>query len=68
MLFADDMVILSNSPDDLQCSLNLLYNYCEKWCLQVNVDKTKIVVFRNRGPGFVSSTLNYASEIWGFTE
>lgn len=49
MLFADDMVILGKDKDDLQTSLHLLETYCHKWGLQVNTDKTKIVVFRKRG-------------------
>ena len=31
LLFADDMVILGNSQSDLQCRLNLLKEYCDKW-------------------------------------
>ena len=50
LLFADDMAILGSSPDDLQNSLNLLNTYCNTWGLEVNVQKTKIMVFRNRGP------------------
>ena len=46
LLFADDAVIFSNSVDGLQSSLNNLESYCLKWNLKVNVDKTKIVVFR----------------------
>ena len=49
MLFADDMVVLGKNPDDLQNSLNLLAQYCDKWHLQVNTDKTKVMVFRKRG-------------------
>ena len=49
ILFADDMIILGNSPTELQNSLNLLYNYTIKWGLEVNVDKTKAMVFRKRG-------------------
>ena len=45
MLFADDMVILGKDKNDLQTSLDLLEMYCHKWGLQVNTDKTKIVVF-----------------------
>jgi hypothetical protein len=29
--------------------LDTLYNYTEKWKLSVNINKTKIVVFRNAG-------------------
>lgn len=49
LLFADDMVILGNSVEDLQSSLNRLCEYCKIWGLEVNTDKTKVVVFRNRG-------------------
>ena len=48
LLFADDMVIVGNSPEDLQNSLNLLFKYCSDWGLTVNIQKTKIVVFRKR--------------------
>ena len=51
LLFADDMVILGHSPEDLQNSLYSLSNYCEKWGLEVNVAETKVVVFRRRGGG-----------------
>ena len=50
MLFADDMVIFGKSPQELQNSLNLLHTYCLKWGLEVNTAKTKIMVFRKRGP------------------
>ena len=46
LLFADDMVILSLTPEDLQLSLNNLSEYCVKCGLEVNVAKTKIVVLR----------------------
>ena len=36
LLFADGMVILGLSQQDLQNSLNLLYEYCLKWGLTVN--------------------------------
>ena len=49
MLFADDMVILGKDINDLQNSLDPLERYCDRWGLQVNTEKTKIVVFRKRG-------------------
>ena len=42
-------MILGESPEDLQDSRNELYKYCDKWGLEVNTAKTKIVVFRRRG-------------------
>jgi hypothetical protein len=49
LLFADDMIVLAETADDLQQSLNRLHVYCMSWGLEVNVEKTKIVVFRRRG-------------------
>ena len=47
LLFADDLIILSESETGLQNSLNNLSNYCDKWHLTVNVQKTKTLVFQN---------------------
>ena len=49
LLFADDMAIFGNNPEDLQNNLNLLHDYCNIWRLEVNGDKTKIMVFRKKG-------------------
>ena len=49
LLFADDLVIFGNSPKDLQNSLNKLYEYCQTWGLEVNTQKTKVMVFRKKG-------------------
>ena len=49
LLFADDAVIFSETPEGLQKSLDNFEIYCQKWNLTVNVDKTKIVVFRKGG-------------------
>ena len=49
LLFADDMVILGKSPEELQYHLDLLHTYCSNWGLEVNAEETKIMVFRKRG-------------------
>ena len=49
LLFADDLVLFSETPEGLQQMLNSLYSYTKKWNLKVNVEKTKIVIFRNGG-------------------
>ena len=45
LLWADDMIIVSNSASDLQNSINNLANYCSKWQLVLNVLKTKVMIF-----------------------
>jgi hypothetical protein len=49
LMYADDMVLLAESANELQRMLNALEIYTEKWSLSVNVGKTKVLVFRNRG-------------------
>ena len=49
LLFADDMVIFGETPEDLQHNLDLLLDYCNTWSLEVNASKTKFMVFRKRG-------------------
>ena len=49
LMYADDMVLFSESIDGLQHMLNSLYTYSKNWNLEVNIQKTKIVIFRNGG-------------------
>ncbi len=49
LMYADDLVIFSESADGLQNCLNKLHAYTEKWGLKVNLKKTKILIFQNRG-------------------
>ena len=49
LLFADDMVIFSESRLGLQKGLNTISRYCDKWGLTVNILKTKCVAFRKGG-------------------
>lgn len=45
LLYADDLVLLSKTKGGLQTKLDHLNNYCEKWGLKINTDKTKVLVF-----------------------
>ena len=49
LFYADDIVIFSNTSEGLQNGLGILSDYCIKWKLTVNIDKTKIMVFRKGG-------------------
>ena len=48
LLYADDIVLLANSPEDLQSLLDLTFKWCEKWRLSVNGEKTEIMHTRTR--------------------
>ena len=45
LLYADDLALVSKSPEGLQAQMDLLQAYAVKWQLTVNVDKTKAMVF-----------------------
>ena len=44
LLYADDLLLLSSTRENLQLRLDLLYDYCTRWRLYVNTDKTTIVM------------------------
>ena len=58
LLYADDTLVLAESPDELQKALNGLYMYCCKWKLSVNVDKTKVIIF-SRGKKTKIKSFNF---------
>ena len=60
LLYADDLVIISKSKFGLENSLRVLESFNQKWLLDINDKKTKIVVFQNSGrkPKNVSFYIN----------
>ena len=46
LLFADDVALLSTTPTGLQNQLDCLKTCCQEMKMEVNKDKTKIMVFR----------------------
>ena len=49
LLYADDIVLLSETESGLQEGLLLLEGYCDRWKLSVNSLKTKVMIFRKGG-------------------
>ena len=45
-MFADDIAIMAETEEALQCMLNTLHTWCESWQLHINTKRTKIVHFR----------------------
>ena len=80
LLFVDDSVLLSETAEGLQNLINNFKKYCKKWNLTVNVNKTKIVVFKkgrlNRDIKFtyendnleIVDTFNYLGVVFTRTE
>ena len=45
-MYADDILLIAESEDNLQCMLNVLDKWCKKWRMIINMDKTQIIHFR----------------------
>ncbi len=48
LLYADDLILMSTSPEGLQRQLDALASFCEQRQLTGNLSKTKVVIFEAR--------------------
>ena len=58
LIYADDVILLSSSATGLQAKLDVLQVFCEEWCLSLNIDKTKVVIFNKAGRLINSQSYN----------
>ena len=49
LLYADDLLLMSDSTEDLQLGIDILYDYCTRWKLNINIEKSAVVIFRKGG-------------------
>jgi len=56
------MVVIRNTPEYLQLSLDRLQDYWNKWSSEVNISKTKVVVLRKRGNISANEKRIYAND------
>ena len=56
LLWADDLVAMSLNSDDLNALLKSINDFCTAWGLEVNIDKTKVMIFNSTGRHLKSST------------
>jgi hypothetical protein len=50
LMFADDIAAAAETASKLQIQINRIQEFCEATGMQLNLDKSKIIVFRNGGP------------------
>ena len=55
LMCADDVVILAQDEDSLQCLLDILNIWCVKWRQQINQEKSQIVHLRNQSKKILRS-------------
>ena len=46
LLYADDIVLLEENENDIQHVLDILWKWCEKWRINVNISKSNVMHFR----------------------
>ena len=61
LLYADDTLVLAENDVQLQKALDGLHEYCNRWSLKVNTDKTKIIIF-SRGKITRFKSFNFGEE------
>jgi hypothetical protein len=61
--YVDDLVLISKSPHELQAMLNTCQSWCEKSRVEINLEKTKIMIFNSR----VQQTSRQPSHTWSIT-
>ena len=49
LLYADDIMLMSESEDDMQAMLDYVHDWCRKWRLRINYAKSNVIHFRNKG-------------------
>ena len=49
LLYADDVAIFADSARNLQRLIDILHKFYIKWRMQVNLDKTEVMIFSNGG-------------------
>ena len=62
LLYADDVVIMSSSHIGLQYKLNKLQAFCNDWGIDVNLSKTKAMIFNKTGK-FIKEKFLFKNEL-----
>ena len=57
LMYADDLIMIARSEEELQSNMTMLNDYCTNWNLEINIKKTKTMVF-NRGNKLCKTTIH----------
>ena len=61
LMYADDLILISESAKGLQCAIDKLHAYCMKWKLVVNINKSNIMIFNKSGRTFSNYIFRYGN-------
>ena len=63
LVYADDLVLLSDSNTGMQTLLSNVQIFCQKWHLIVNTSKTKVMIFNKRNTTCRTKNWKYSTHI-----
>ena len=63
LMYADDLVLLAETSNDLQCMLDELNSWCSTWDVNINVQKSKIMHCRGKGTPLTNSVFHCGDKI-----
>jgi hypothetical protein len=63
LLFADDLVLISESESDLQKMFDCVSEWCMKWRMKVNVNKSKVVHYRVKSHRETNFIFNMSGDV-----
>ena len=59
LLWADDLIMLSLSPETCQAQLDILGKFCEDWGIEVNEMKTQVMIFGQNKNQLLSNNVSF---------
>lgn len=59
LLYADDLVLLAESEEDLRTLLNTVNKYAHMWRFSLNTDKSKVVIFEKKASALNPNVMTY---------
>ena len=59
-MYADDIALIADTSVELQRKLKALESFCQKYGMEVDLTKTKVIVFRNGGRLSLKETFLYS--------
>ena len=62
LMYADDIVLISEDEAELQTMLDHVHKWCKKWFMSVNMDKTKVVHFRKKAKARSKTVFKYGEQ------
>ena len=66
LMYADDIALVSESEQNLQDMIDIVYNWCSKWGMVLNRDKSKIIHFRKKNVEQSDFIFHYGPDVLSY--